>query len=404
MTVQPEIVKQLVQDIKTPEELFGKDGLLKTLTQRIIEQMLQAEMTYHLGYDKHAVQGHNSGNSRNGNTVKTLKTATGPLEITVPRDRESSFEPALIAKGQRRLSELDDQVLSLYARGLTVRDIQGHLYDIYGTEVSPDFISTVTDKVLDEVKAWRNRPIDPIYPILFIDGFVAKLRADNRVQNHTVYVVFGVNINGYKEILGFYVAETEGAKYWLNVLTQLKNRGLQDVLFICADGLKGLPESVESAFPKAVFQTCVVHMVRHSLNFVPYKDKKAVAIDLKKVYSADTVELAEDALDDFELNWGDKYGVIVKSWRTNWEKLTPFFAYPKDIRKVIYTTNIIESLNASLRKAVRNRGHFPTEDALMKVLYLGMKNASKKWTMPIRNWSAALNQFAITFADRFPMS
>jgi putative transposase len=401
MSITPEIVNQLIEGIKTSEELLGPEGLIKQLTKQLFDRVLQAEMTHHLGYEKHA-KTLSGVNSRNGMTTKKVKTGQGELEITVPRGRESSFEPQLIGKRQTRLSGFNEQILSLYSRGMTVRDIQEHLKEIYGTDVSADLISSVTDAVLEEVTAWRNRPIERLYPIVFIDGFVAKLKAEGRITNHTVYVVFGITLSGYKEVLGFYLSETEGAKYWLNVLTQLKHRGLDDVFVICADGLKGLSESVSSAFPKAIFQTCIVHMVRHSLNYVPYKEKKAVAVDLRAIYNAATPELGLAALDDFELTWGDKYAVIVKSWRNNWEKITPFFDFPAEIRRVIYTTNIIESLNASLRKSVRNRGHFSTEDALMKVLYLTTKQASKKWTMPVRNWSQALNQFAIMFAERFP--
>ena len=283
-----------------------------------------------------------------------------------------------------------------------MRDIQSHLEELYGTEVSRDLISTITDAVLEDVTAWRGRPLDEFYPIVFIDGFVAKCRLDGRVDNRTVYVIYGINMEGQKEVLGLYLGAAEGAKFWLSVLTEIKNRGLKDIFILCADGLKGLSEAVEATFPKAIFQTCIVHMVRHSLNYVPHAEKKAVAMDLKKIYQSDTVALAEQALDDFELSWGDKYGAIVKSWRHNWEKIIPFLAFPKEIRRVIYTTNIIESLNRTLRKAVKNRGHFSTEEGLMKVLYLAIKGVSKKWTMPIRDWKQALNQFAILFADRFP--
>ncbi len=391
-----------VGPIKTQEDLFGKDGLLKNLTKRLMERLLEAEMTNHLGYMRHAIEGNNTGNSRNGKTKKTVKTGNGDVEIAIPRDRESEFEPALVGKRQSHLAGLDDNILSLYAKGMTVRDIQAHLSELYGTEISRDLISTITDAVLEDVKAWRHRPLDELYPIVFIDGFVAKCRLDGRVENRTVYVIYGINVDGQKDVLGLYLGASEGAKFWLSVLTELKNRGLKDIFILCADGLKGLPESVEATFPKAIFQTCIVHMVRQSLNYVPYNEKKAVAEDLKKIYHSDTVDLAAQALDDFELTWGDKYGAIVKSWRNNWEKIIPFLAFPQEIRKVIYTTNIIESLNRTLRKSVKNRGHFSTEDGLMKVLYLAIKGVSKKWTMPIRDWKQALNQFSIMFADRLP--
>jgi len=401
-SVSDEMIDELLGSTKSAEDLFGKDGLLKNLTKRLMERLLEAEMTNHLGYMKHATEGNNTGNSRNGKTKKTVKTGNGNVEIAVPRDREGEFTPLLIGKRQSRLAGLDDNILSLYSKGMTVRDIQEHLQELYGAEISRDLISTITDAVLEDVKAWRSRPLDDIYPIVFIDGFVAKCRLEGRVENRTVYVIFGINMEGQKDVLGLYLGAAEGAKFWLSVLTEIKNRGLKDIFILCADGLKGLPEAVEATFPQATFQTCIVHMVRNSLNYVPYAEKKEVAVDLKKIYHADTVSLAEEALDEFEIKWGDKYGAIVKSWRQNWEKIIPFLSFPKEIRKVIYTTNIIESLNRTLRKSVKNRGHFSTEDSLMKVLYLAIKGVSKKWTMPIRDWKQALNQFSILFSERFP--
>lgn len=401
MAIREEMLDELLGTARTQEDLFGKDGLLKQLSKRLMERLLEMEMTNHLGYLKHDIAGNNSGNSRNGKSKKTVKTGNGEVEIAVPRDRNSEFEPVLVEKRQSHLKGLDDQVLSLYARGMTVRDIQSHLSELYGTEISHDLISTMTDAVLEEVTEWRNRPLDKFYPIVFMDGFVAKCRLEGRVTNRAVYVIYGITLEGQKEVLGLYLGENEGAKYWLQVLTALKNRGVEDIFILCADGLKGLPEAVESTFPKAIFQTCIVHMVRHSLSYVPYQERKVVAEDLKKIYQSATGELAALALDDFELTWGDKYGIIVKSWRQNWEKITPFLDFPQEIRKVIYTTNIVESLNATLRKAVRNRGHFPTEDSLMKVLYLGIRGVSKKWTLPVRDWKLALNRFAILFPDRF---
>lgn len=402
MAINDEMLDELLGNAKTQDDLFGKEGIVKQLSKRFMERLLEMEMTNHLGYMKHAVEGNNSGNSRNGKTKKTVKTGNGEIEIVVPRGRQSEFQPVLVEKRQSHLKGLDAQVLSLYARGMTVRDIQSHLTELYGTDISRDLISTMTDAVLEDVTEWRNRPLDNIYPIVFIDGFVAKCRLDGRVSNRTVYVIYGINIEGQKEVLGLYIGENEGAKFWLQVLTEIKNRGVNDIFILCADGLKGLPESVEATFPRATFQTCIVHMVRHSLNYVPYQEKKAVACDLKKIYQSSTRELACQALDDFELTWGDKYAAIVKSWRQNWEKITPFLDFPIEIRKVIYTTNIVESLNATLRRAVRNRGHFSTEDSLMKVLYLAIQGVSKKWNMPIRDWKQALNRFAIMFPERFP--
>lgn len=402
MKISDEMLDELIGDAKTEQDIFGKGGLIKALSKRLIERMLESEMDHHLGYEKHAVAGNNSGNSRNGKSSKQVILENGKVDISVPRDRNSEFSPQLIEKRRMRLSGAEDVILSLYGKGMTVRDIQAHVEELYDHKISKDLVSTITDGIIDEMKEWRNRPLDALYPIIFIDGFVVKCRLDKAVSNRTVYVIFGIDLEGEKNVLGLYLGESEGSKYWLSVLTELKNRGLKDIFVLCADGLKGLPESVEASFPQTIFQTCIVHMVRHSLNYVPYTDKKIVASDLKKIYSADTVELAAEYLDEFEITWGDKYAAIVKSWRDNWSKVIPFFDYPKEIRKVIYTTNIIESLNRTLRKAVKNRGHFPTENAVMKVLYLAIKGVSKKWTHPIRDWKSALNQFAIRFGDRFP--
>jgi putative transposase len=402
MAISNKMLDELIGDATTQEDVFGKDGLLKVLAKRLIERMLESEMDCHLGYEKHAPEGINSGNSRNGTSSKKVILTDNKIDIKVPRDRKSEFTPQLIEKRKARLSGVEDLILSLYGKGMTVRDIQAHVEELYNHEISKDLVSTITDGIIDEMKEWRNRPLDSVYPIIFIDGFVVKCRLDKVVCNRTVYVIFGIDMNGEKHVLGLSLGESEGAKYWLSVLTELKNRGLNDIFILCADGLKGLPEAVEASFPKAIFQTCVVHMVRHSLNYVPYTDKKAVAGDLKKIYSASTVELAEEYLDDFESTWGEKYAAAVKSWRDYWSRIIPFFDYPSEIRKVIYTTNIIESLNRTLRKSVKNRGHFPTENAVMKVLYLAIKGVSKRWNQPIRDWKSALNQFAIRFNDRFP--
>jgi len=400
--MQKDMIDELLGNAKTQEDLFGRDGILKQLSKQLMERLLEAEMTNHLGYYKNAIEGNNSGNSRNGKTKKTVKTGNGDIEIEVPRDRNSEFKPVLVEKRQSHLKGLDDQILSLYAKGMTVRDIHEHLSELYGTEISRDLISTITDAVLEEVAEWRNRAVDKVYPIVFIDGFVAKCRLDGVVSNRTTYVMYGITLEGQKDVLGLYLGGAEGAKYWMQCLTELKNRGLENIFILCADGLKGLPEAVAATFPKAIFQTCIVHQVRNSLNYVPHNEKKAVAADLKKIYESSTIALAEEALMEFELAWGEKYPVIVKSWKNNWDKITPFLQFPNEIRKVIYTTNIVESLNNTLRKSVRNRGHFPTEDALMKVLYLAIKGVAKKWTMPIRDWKLALNRFAIMFPESFP--
>jgi putative transposase len=402
MDISDDTLDQLIGESKTEQDIFGKGGLIKTLTKRLVERMLESEMEHHLGYGKHSKDGNNSGNSRNGKSSKKVILENGKIDIEVPRDRNSEFTPKLVEKRKARLSGIEDVILSLYGKGMTVRDIQSHIHELYDHEISKDLVSTITDGIIDEMEKWRSRPLDKLYPIVFIDGFVVKCRLEKQVCNRTVYVVFGINMSGEKEVLGLYLGESESSKYWLSVLTKLKNRGLEDIFILCADGLKGLPEAVEASFPNTIFQTCVVHLVRYSLNYVPYTDKKAVAADLKKIYSATTVEMASSYLDDFELTWGDKYGAIVKSWRNNWDKITPFFDYPKEIRKVIYTTNIVESLNRTLRKSVKNRGHFPSERSVMKVLYLAINGTSKKWTMPIKDWKLAFNQFAIRFSERFP--
>ncbi len=402
MKVNDSIIDQLLGEATTADDLFGSEGLIPQLTKQLIDRCLETEMTHHLGYDKHSTDGNNTGNSRNGTTLKTVKTGSDELSVSIPRDRVGEFEPLLIKPHQRRFSGFDDMVLSLYGKGMTTRDIEAHIRETYGHDVSRDLISAITDGILDEVKAWRNRTLDAVYPIVYIDGFVAKCRLDGQVSNRTVYVVYGIDLEGHKDVLGLYLDAAEGAKYWLTVLTELKSRGIKDIFILCADGLKGLPESVQASFPEAIFQTCIVHKVRSSLRYVSYKDKKAVANDLKKIYQAPTLELAEQALDEFESTWGDRFAAIVRSWRNDWAQIIPFFDFPLEIRKVIYTTNIIESLNRTLRKAVKVRGHFPTEDSLMKVLYLAIKGVSKKWTMPIRNWTQALNQFSIRFGERFP--
>ena len=398
--LRPELIDELLKDYKKPEDIIGEDGLIKQLTKSILERALESELTHELGYEKHSPAGRNGGNSRNGRSSKTLKTDYGELDISVPRDRNSEFEPRIVKKGQRRFTGFDDKILSMYARGMTTRDIQGHLEEIYGVEVSPELISTVTDGIISEVKEWQNRPIDELYPIVFFDAIRMKIRDEGQVINKAAYLAIGIDMNGIKDVLGIWIEKNEGAKFWLSVFTELKNRGMNDVLIACVDGLKGLPEAIESVFPQAEVQLCIVHMVRNSLKFVSYKDRKKIASDLKTVYRAATVEQAEEALRNFEEKWDGRYPMISKSWRNNWSRIIPFFAYSEDIRKVIYTTNAIESLNNSLRKVTKNRNSFPNDEAAIKLLYMALKNIKKKWTMPIRNWSLAVHQFSIRFEGR----
>ncbi len=401
-TPSPELIAQLMADYQKPEDLIGEHGLLKQLTKAVVERALQAEMEAHLGYSKNDSVTNPSGNTRNGKSRKTLKGEFGELPIEIPRDRDGSFEPQIIPKHQTRWHGFDDKILSLYARGMTVREIQGHLEEMYGTEVSPTLISSVTDSVADEVKAWQSRPLDALYPIVYMDCIHVKVRDSGVVRAKAVYLALGINIEGQKELLGIWIAQTEGAKFWLQVVTDLKNRGVQDVFIACVDGLKGFPEAIETIYPKTAVQLCIVHMVRYSLSYVGWKLRDEVASDLRSIYTASTVDDAEIRLDEFEAKWGADYPPIVQSWRRNWTRIIPFFDYPPEIRKVIYTTNAIESVNMSLRKITKNRGSFPSDEALLKLFYLALKNISKKWTMPIRDWKAALNRFTIQFEDRMP--
>ena len=399
--VSDELVSSLLANYKKPEDLIGENGLLKQLTKLLVEKALDAEMTEHLGHGRHEPVANPVGNTRNGRSRKTLKGEFGELPIEVPRDRQGSFEPQLIPKHQTRWTGFDDKILSLYARGMTVREIQAHLEEMYGTEVSPSLISTVTDAVVVEVKAWQARPLDPVYPIVYLDCIHVKVR-EGAVRVKAVYLAIGVTMAGEKEVLGLWLAQTEGAKFWLQVVTELKNRGVQDIFIACVDGLKGFPEAIESVFPHATVQLCIVHMVRHSLNYVSWKRRAEVAADLRRIYTAATADEVEQRLTEFEAKWDGEYLPIGQSWRRNWPRLIPFFDYPPEIRKVVYTTNAIESVNMSLRKLTKNRGAFPSDDALVKLFYLALRNISKKWTMPIRDWKAALNRFTIQFEGRLP--
>lgn len=402
MTIDNELIDNLLKDYKKPEDIIGEEGLLKQLTKAILERAMQAEMSEHLGYEKHDPAGHHTGNSRNGKSSKTLKGEFGRLPIDVPRDRNSSFDPKIIPKGQTHFTGFDQKIISMYARGMTTREIQSHLEEMYQVEVSPSLISAVTDAVIDEVKAWQNRQLDPMYTIVYLDALQVKVRDGAHVQNKAVYLGIGINMSGIKEVMGMWIAQTEGAKFWLQIVTELKNRGVQDVLIACVDGLKGLPEAIETVFPQTQVQLCIVHLVRHSLKYVGWKERKEVAADLKKIYQAATEQEAEMELEAFAEKWDGKFPTISQTWRRNWTRVIPFFAHPPEVRKVIYTTNAIESLNMSLRKVTKNRGSFPNDEAALKLLYLALANISKKWTMPIRDWKGALNQFAIVYEGRMP--
>jgi len=387
---------------KDPEEILGKDGLLDDLTRRLVNRALEGEMTHHLGYPPHSPAGQHSGNSRNGKTSKTVKGKTGEMEIAVPRDRNGAFEPQLVKKHQRRLPGFDDKVVALYARGLTTREITGHLKELYGVDVSPSLISAVTDTVIEDVKAWQSRPLDAVYPIVYLDAIHLKMRSEGQVQNQAVYLALGINLDGHKELMGLWVGEKEGSKFWLGVLTELKNRGVEDILIACVDGLKGFPEAIETVYPKTQVQLCIIHMVRHSLRYVSWKERKRVAADLRGVYTAATAEGAEQALEAFEKKWQGRFPSIARSWRSNWTHVIPFFAYPPAIRRVIYTTNAIESIQSQLRKVTSNRGAFPSPEAVRKILYLAIERISKRWKRPIKDWVAALNHFSVVFEGRIP--
>ncbi len=388
---------------RSPEEIMGGGGLLEALTKRVVERALEGELTDHLGYEKHAREGHNRGNSRNGRTRKRVKTDTSEFEIEVPRDRDSTFDPQFVRKGQRRLGGFDEKVIALYARGMTTREIQGHLKELYKVEVSPSLISSVTDAVLEDVKAWQGRPLDAVYPIVYLDAIHVKVRSRGHVRTHAVYLALALTLEGNKELLGLWVGEAEGAKFWLSVLTELKNRGGEDILIAAVDGLKGFPEAIESVFPKTQVQLCIVHLVRGSLRFVAWKERKAVARDLRTIYRAPSLEAAETALESFSERWDERFPMISRKWRANWANLTPFFDYPPEIRKVMYTTNAIEAVNAQLTKVTRKRGAFPTPEAVRKVLYLAIEKASQRWTRPVQDWTGALNHLSIVFEGRVPV-
>lgn len=398
--IPQELLDKLLEDYEKPEDLLGKDGIFDQLKKAVMERALGAELTDHLGYEEGDPSGKGSGNSRNGYGRKRVTTDSSQVEIEVPRDREGSFEPRLVRKRQTRLPGFDEKVISMYARGMTVREIRGHLEELYGIGVSPDLISRVTAEVLDEVKAWQSRPLERLYMVVFFDALRVKIRDEGVVRNKAVYLALGVRTDGTKEILGLWIEQNEGAKFWLLVMNELKNRGVDDILIAVVDGLKGFPETINTTFPETRVQTCIVHLIRHSLKFVGYKERKQVAAALKAIYQAPTAEAAEERLSEFESAWGDRYPAIGRSWRRNWEHVIPFFDFPPDIRRVIYTTNAIESLHSTIRKVIKNRGHFPNDEAATKLIYLALRNIEKKWKMPARTWKEALNQFAVLFEDR----
>ena len=404
MTIRKELLDELIKDYKNPEDLIGENGILKQLTKALLERAMEAELTHELGFEKHdRSASKESDNRRNGTSRKTVRSKHGEIELEIPRDRASDCEPQIIPKHSRRFDGFDNTILSLYSRGLSTRDIKAHLEEIYSVEVSPDLISSVTEAVSEEVREWQTRPLEAVYPIVYLDALRVKIRVDGNVQNRCIYLAIGVNLEGRKETLGLWTAENEGAKFWLSVLTELSNRGIKDIFIACVDGLKGFTEAIESVFPETITQVCIVHQIRNSLAYISYKDRKAVAADLKPIYTAITEDEALYSLELFSEKWDARYPIVAKSWKANWQKICPMFGFPQEIRRAIYTTNVIESLNYSLRKITKTRAAFPTEEAALKLLYLGLQNAAKKWTMPIQNWSLALNQMAIIFEGRMPI-
>jgi putative transposase len=396
-----ELIDELLAGARTEEEIVGPGGVLAQLTKRLVERALQAELTEHLGYEPHQEPPGGTGNTRNGSTAKTLATEQGPVEIKTPRDRQSSFKPQLVRKGQRRFEGFDDKILALYSRGMSTRDIERHLAELYGVNVGRDLISRVTDAVMEDVREWQQRPLDDVYPVLFLDALVLKIREGGSVQRKACYLALGVTVDGDRDVLGMWFQETEGAKFWMQVLSELKRRGVEDVLVCCVDGLKGFPEAIEAIYPQTVVQTCLVHLIRHSLKYVPRREREQVARDLKPIYTAVDADAAQAALEAFDDKWGQRFPVITHAWLNAWEYVIPFLAFPPELRRVVYTTNAIEALNRQLRKAIKTKGHFPSEEAAKKLIYLAITNAVPAWTRT-RNWTTALLAFKIHFGDRLP--
>ncbi len=398
--ISDQLIEELLKGYKTPEDLLGQEGILKQLTKRLLEKVMDAELTHTLGYKKHEQSAGEGKNSRNGHSIKTVKSNHGPLELKIPRDRLNEHEPVLIARHERHFAGFDEAIINLYSRGLSVREIQGHIQDLYKVEVSPDLISRVTDAVSEDVALWQSRPLEAVYPIVYLDAIVVKIREEGKVSNRAIHLALAINMEGQKEVLGMWSTQNEGSRYWLQVLTDLKNRGLKDIYICCCYGLSGFPEAIASAYPQTTVQLCIVHQIRNSMRFVSYKERKVIAADLKLIYQAPTEAAGLASLDAFALKHDRHHAAISKSWQANWVNLSPFFSYPEALRKVIYTTNAIESLNSSFRKISRHRRLFPSTESVFKLFFLSLQNIEKKWTMPLKDWRSALNYFAIEFANR----
>lgn len=395
--VRDRLAQEVAKECKTVEDVHNT---LKDLFKRTIQEILESEMSEHLGYQKSSIIGNNSGNSRNGYSKKTIQTNLGQTELTIPRDRNGEFEPQIIKKYEKNASELEEQIIAMYAKGMSTRDIESHMRDIYGIDVSADLVSKVTDKIFPLVTEWQSRPLDRVYPIVFLDAIHFKVRKDNRIVNKAAYSVLGIDIHGHKDILGIWIGENESASFWLGVCNDLKNRGVEDILIASKDGLTGFSEAINSVFPRTSIQLCVIHQIRNSMKYVSYKEQKAVMVDLKKVYQALTLEEAEFSFELFKEKWGKKHPIVVKSWENNWQELTTYFSYPYGIRRLIYTTNTVEAYHRQLRKVTKTKSSFPTDDSLRKIIYLATQDITKKWTMPLQNWAECISQFAIQFGDR----
>jgi len=399
MKVSFDIEKEMAK-CKTLDDITGKDGLFNRMLKEITEQMLEGELTGHLGYEKHSLAGKNSGNSRNGHTAKKVRTGFGDVSMETPRDRIGTFEPLIIKKGQNDITEFDERIISMYAKGMTVRDIQEHVKDFYGVEISPTFISNVTDKVINLAAQWQVRPLESIYPIVFFDAIHYKVRQDGKVISKAAYTCLGIDIHGHKDVLGIWIGEKEGAHYWLGVLNELKNRGVEDILIACVDGLKGFPEAINEIYPKTEIQLCVIHMIRNSLKYVGSKYQKEFMSDLKRVYKAPSLENAEFELNKLDEKWGKKYPLGVRPWKANWANASTYFKYSDHIRKMIYTTNAVESVHRQLRKVTKNRSMFPNDESLAKMLFLAIKGVARKWTSPVQNWASTISQLDMMFESR----
>lgn len=390
-------IRELAKDCRTVDDVHE---MLKTLFRDTLQGILEAELEDHLGYKKHSAEGINTGNSRNGYSKKTIQTKFGKTEVDIPRDRNGEFEPRIIGKYERTSNQLEEQIIAMYAKGMSTRDIEDHMRDIYGIDVSPAMVSKITDKLLPMISEWQSRPLDRVYPVVFLDAIHFKVRKENRIVNKAAYSVLGINMAGQKEVLGIWVGEHESASFWLGVCNDLKNRGVEDILITCKDGLSGFSEAINTVFPKTEIQLCVIHQIRNSLKYVPYKEQKELMADLKKIYQALTIEEAELAFTAFKEKWGKRHPIIIRSWENNWVELTAYFKYPYQIRRLIYTTNIIEGYHRQLRKVTKTKTAYPTDESLIKIIYLATIEASKKWTMPIKDWKNCISQFAIYFEDR----